>query len=752
MDSLAAAAGLRPPTGPFGLLWLHIAAPICRTFGVPTACTVLRIAGHVALGVNAVLSAAIFSMLLPTGLRRGEHLAAWWRRAVRFVLFQGVLLFCFADPVWNAYRWFSPLSLQLMVAMLATMLFVAHFRFARRAPLVAAFALVGLLAADTPVGFLLLVAAVSGLGVRRYLRSIGAVTTPAESPFASAFAAWRLTQGFFLGFIAGVALEAGAFASANGPAAFGWTWGDYALEMPFAYIRTLFALCSPVGYGLFLAVAVVPAVVVHRLAWRSSDPERPLRYAYGFALTCFGFAMLFQLGGAKVLWFWTWAGGCVRDGFVRCIAMFLCALSAVWILSVFMMELYMRNFRRIATQRLADSAEEVVATTSLAFACRMQRIVRVVFLFEPLLVFAFILPFRAQVAERTMLDIVWTAVKEAADECRDVDFLFTDGGLDAYVELAAAADGHELRALSMMGGAMNRRDVYLRTRGVDDPADKALLESGAADALRIWMRTQPEKLRRVAVQIGFELWRRDGRPMPECSGLVARPEGLSPAAAALGAAAGRRIAERILAFYGSRSPDAVTDRPLKDAFLFTQWRLAVLARHRANAYDERGEKELAIEETRLADELDKNNGALARIRANVAWANRWKLERMTPQEGLNVGLSRADFALARVFALQVLDVSPDDPAANFALGMDFFVQKQYSRAEVHLARCLDRRPDDPAVLNNLAQCRLRQGDAQGALPYAKRALELLPDSPAVKLTMDRVTAAMSAPSAAPARP
>lgn len=145
-----------------------------------------------------------------------------------------------------------------------------------------------------------------------------------------------------------------------------------------------------------------------------------------------------------------------------------------------------------------------------------------------------------------------------------------------------------------------------------------------------------------------------------------------------------------------------------------------------------------MEDTRLADALDGKNGALARIRATMAWASRKKLERMTPLEGLKAGLAHADFARARIFAQRVLAVDPDSPEANFAIGMDYFVQKQYSRAEVYLERCLTRRPDDPAVLNNLAQCRLRQGDPQGALGYARRALELLPDSPEVRRTMERV--------------
>ena len=740
VDDLAAAAGLRPPKGPLALLWQQIAAPLCRNYGLVTASAILRATGHVALGLLAVLAAVLFEMILPASLRRGEHVASWWRRSVRFVLFQGIVLFCCADPVWNAFRWFSPLSLQVLVAALAAILFLAHFKTDRRSLLFASFAVLGLLAADTPIGAVMLVCAIAALGFRRHLRKTGVLAIPAESPFASAFMSWRLTLAFGLGLFAGIALEVRAFDSLDGLAVFGWTWGDYALEVPFAYIKALLASCSPAGAAVLLAVAVLPVVIEYQLVRRAVDDEKHLAYVYGAAFAVFGIIALSQLAASRPLWFWTWGGGCVADGLLKCIAAYLCALSAVWSLAVFVMELFLRNFRRIETLRFPDAIEEDGASVALASARRLQRIVRAVFLVEPILVLACVLPFRAQRAERAMLDVVDSAMRETAEECRNVDYLFTDGGLDAAVELAAAAEGRKLHALSMMGSAANSRDIYIRTRGVTNAEDKALLESGAADALRIWVRTRPDKLKTFAVQIGFELWRRDGRPMPECSGLVARPEGLSPEEAARGAAAGRALAGRVLALYARYSPGAVVDRSIKDAFLFTQWRLAVLARHRANAYDERGEKALAMEETRLADELDKKNGALARIRATMAWASRKKLERMTPQEGLKIGLSRADFALARIFALQVLDVSPDDPAANFALGMDYFVQKQYSRAEAYLARCLERRPNDPAVLNNLAQCRLRQGDPKGALPYATRALELLPDSPEVKRTKERVDA------------
>ena len=743
MDSLSAAAGLRPPTGPLSLLWWHIAAPLCQKYGLPTAGLVLRTAGHVSLGLVAVLSAILFRMMLPTSLQRGEHVASWWRVLVRFVLFQGVVLFCCSYPVWNTFRWFSPGSLQTLLAFFASICVIVHFRTERQLPLFVSFMLLGLLAADTPVGAVLLLVVVAALGSRRYLRNAGLLYAPEGSPFAGALMSWRLTLAFAVGVAAGVTLEVRAFDSLDGFAVFGWAGSDYALEFPIIYVKELLELCTPGGAVLILGVTALPVAAEFGLMRRVMDDEKHLVYIYGALFAVLGLFALSQLSGAKSLWFWRWGGGCVSDCVLKCISMYLCAISVVWSLAVFMMELYFRNFRRIETLRFPDAAEAVDAAAELAPTLRLQRIVRAVFLLEPVLVLGCAVPFRAQSLERSMLGVVADAARETADECRDVDFLFTDGGLDAAVELAAAASGRRLRALSMMGGAADPREIYLRTRGVEDAEDRALLESGAADALRTWVRTRPDKAKTYAVQIGFELWRRDGRPMPECSGLVARPEGLAPEDAARGSAAGRALAERLIAVYGDGQPDAIPNGDLRDAFHFVQWRLAVLARHRANAYDGRGETTLAMEETRLADELDKKNNALARIRDTMAWASKRKLERMTPQEGLRLGLARADFAFARTFALRVLDISPDDPAANFALGMDFFVQRQYARAEAYLERCRERRPDDPAVLNNLAQCRLRQGDPAGALPYAEHALEMLPGSPEIKRTMERIKAALN---------
>ena len=740
-EHLSVAAGLRPPTGTTALLWQYIAAPLCRNLGLQTAETVLRMAGHVSLGVLAVLAVMLFEMIVPVSLRRGEHVVWWWRAWVRIVLFQGSAIFCCSYPVWRTFGWFSPSALQALLVVLTTICVVIYFKVGRRPPLFAAFAIIGLLTADTPVGAVILFGLIALLYLRWRLFGRQIDVVKLENPLANALLPWRLTLSFLGGVIVGTVLEVYAFGQLDGLVAFGWkSWSDYALALPLRYLKALLNACSPAGIFIFLVVAVCPVLVELGFIKRATDDEKHLEYfdVLMFLVCCL--IAFSQLTGANQLWFWTWAGehGCVRDDVLKCVAVFLCSLAVLWALSVFTIELYLRNFRRITTLRFQDAAESAGAAEAFASLNRVQRIVRIVFFFLPVLILGCVIPFRAQRLERAMLGVVSDAARETAEECRDVKYLFTDGGLDAAVELAAAEKGGHLTALSMMGGSEDSREIYLRTRGVTNAEDKVLLKSGAPDALRTWVRTRPDKAKEYAVQIGFELWQRHGRPMPACSGLVARPEGLSPEEAKRGAEAARALARRVLAIYEWGNPDGTVDRSLRNAFLFAQWRLAILARHRANAYDEAGERELAMEDTQLADELDRKNAALDNIRATMAWASKRKLERMTAREGLRRGLSRADFALARPFALSVLDVSPDDPSANFAIGMDFFVQGQYVRAQTYLERCLKSRPNDPAVLNNLAQCHLRRGDPKGALPYAERALAVLPNAPEVRRTVERI--------------
>jgi Flp pilus assembly protein TadD len=115
--------------------------------------------------------------------------------------------------------------------------------------------------------------------------------------------------------------------------------------------------------------------------------------------------------------------------------------------------------------------------------------------------------------------------------------------------------------------------------------------------------------------------------------------------------------------------------------------------------------------------------------------------RLTPQEGLKLGLERADFKLATAYARHILNLDPDDVKANFAMGMSLFLAREYGRAEKHLRKCLDRAPREPAVLNNLAIVQLRLGRYAEAETNAVKALEILPESTEIKTTLRHIRSA-----------
>ena len=140
----------------------------------------------------------------------------------------------------------------------------------------------------------------------------------------------------------------------------------------------------------------------------------------------------------------------------------------------------------------------------------------------------------------------------------------------------------------------------------------------------------------------------------------------------------------------------------------------------------------------MADELDSANYELSGLRERVSWVKHQRAGVLTPREGLVIGLSRADFALAGQYAEPILRTDPDDPRANFALGMKFFQEEQWSRAERHLQRCLVRRPDEVAVLNNLAVVQMKQGHLEAAEKNARRAAELHPELQEVRGTLDKI--------------
>lgn len=163
-----------------------------------------------------------------------------------------------------------------------------------------------------------------------------------------------------------------------------------------------------------------------------------------------------------------------------------------------------------------------------------------------------------------------------------------------------------------------------------------------------------------------------------------------------------------------------------------------MCRMRANEAERNGKFDAAEIENELADRLDQANPEWRRVQERMDWVTKQQRVRLTPQEGLKIGLERADFKLASVYARQILTYDADDLKANFAVGMGLFIDEEYGRAEKYLRKCLVKAPNEPAVLNNLAIALLRLRRYAEAETNAVKALEIMPNSSEIRTTLRHI--------------
>ena len=153
--------------------------------------------------------------------------------------------------------------------------------------------------------------------------------------------------------------------------------------------------------------------------------------------------------------------------------------------------------------------------------------------------------------------------------------------------------------------------------------------------------------------------------------------------------------------------------------------------YRGEKDDLTGRAESAIEEAKMAKSLDDKNSIYKKLVETMEKRKAMMLQSLTPREGLQLALVRADFTMGKTYAETIIGVDPDNPDACFALGMYYLKERQLSRAELFLKRCLIRRPREPAVYNNLAMLQIEQGRFDAARANIGKALEIIPGSAAV---------------------
>ena len=187
-------------------------------------------------------------------------------------------------------------------------------------------------------------------------------------------------------------------------------------------------------------------------------------------------------------------------------------------------------------------------------------------------------------------------VREVVEEAKGVRVIYTNGVFDDDIRREAKRRGIELEPISVMKG-----DIDSLRKAVTNGED-------------------------VALQLGFEHWKRAGKELPLCSGVLARTDKMPEEGRQRGIEAARRLGERILELYEEKLIDTTPDEELKKKILFVQWHIARIARMRVEREGRMGQSEQERKDADLADRLDENNAVLKKIRRGMIKAREQTLK------------------------------------------------------------------------------------------------------------------------------
>ena len=733
---VAAAAGLRPPEDPFCGVYRGLLALIFKTMPTGGALPAVQLAARALVAATTGIVYAVLCDFCVPALRPEPRLAGLFRPMGRLVAGMAALVFLCLDPVWRAGQALSSTTVFLFLLALSGWLFL---RFAMRRGLLSLYLslfLLGVLSGECMLG---VVPSVAALFCLRHLIATSPSDTLADEFMWEMHALW-LTLSWLAGCAASVGLGVGLFLKSGGMVA---VEGGDSFGLLVFHLRKVWELfcaaAEPSGWMLGLFGCVVPFVVAVMLLRYARKDDSFLPDLVGVTYVLVGAVSFSQMIGANSFWpsIGTYQSELIPSETLRTFFLLFALFAFVLTLVVFGVNALCRNYRSIAHWRFPDSMEVPAAARLAAWLGRSRKwrirgVLAVLILIPMAAAFSRRLP-----RERAMMSVMGTYVDEVLHEMDGRDTIFTDGSFDCLVELKALEAGRPVRAISMMAPNTGYERA-IRQRAAENDEDVALFANDAASALRTWVETDSPRLRRCAVQLGFEYWKRFGKSPPPFSGVLALPGGESSGLLAEGRAAGNRLSDEALEISRRRNPPGTSDRELKRLYPFVLWRLSRIMRLRAQADAVERRYADSIRATQQSEELDGVNYELAAMRLSSSWLRRSKKGGLTPREGLVIGLARADFTLAADYAAKVLRTDPNDSRAHFATGMKYLLSEDYLLAEHHLRRCLEGNPGEPAALNNLANAELKLGKTAEAEAHALQALNRLPENAAIRSTLERI--------------
>lgn len=701
-NEIAVVAGLRPAQSVFPGFWRLLAGWLFPAFGYDTALRLLNFIGP-AIGAVCVYSfCMIVRQILSFLIRIGRPYPVWYRFIAPFFTAVAGLCFGLSDPLWSISRTFSPEEIRLFMFLGVVQGAMRWFIAGGGWRLFPVMGLMGVMAAETSFACLLPLGFVAAYVTIWHCVMDGLFQKPEMLPDPDELPKWRMFFCFLAGLCAAVWLNAMSFTAFGGLEANGWEPTDIYVRYAAGYWHGFINAATMVGWMLGLCFCVLPFVVALRIAPLVIRDDRPMVFNLGVMMFFIGLLSILQMGAFPSGRFWTFASGTalVESGFLLAFFLFCSMVSLAIFGAAFAFECQ-RTYLTEDEVRPGVLLKATVPTVSVLLL---------------LLVFWHV----PKPVETEMQRIVDAGVAETVKECGDAKWLFTDGHLDAAIELESARRGGNLRTFNMMSGS-EPWDIYLRRRYFEPETDDwRAAETGVPMLLRIWAGEKKGGMEGVAIQLGFEFWKRDKKPLPKASGMVAREIGMSDEEREAGIARARVLTDRILALrsvidHASPSP------ALAAAFSSVNWRLSRFARLR--------------DEVETANDLDYMNGTLRQMMDIFEQERLRTFMQLTPMEGLQIALRRADFTEAKRYAIVVLNYDEENAAANFAMGMNAIRLNRMEEAERYLRACHKVRPRDPAILNNLSIVCRRLGKYKEAVDLARQAAELLPDYPEVKETL-----------------
>lgn len=728
----AIAAGLLPQKALVPNLGISLFSVLFSLLPLDAALTIMGVLAKVMVALFGVLAYQIFAGMMRLVAGAGNRDVIQRERIICVVAAIGAILFVASDPIWILAQGLSESLCGVLLILLAMAFSVRFLEKASATSALVALAALGLLAAESPLGWLALFVIV--FVVKRYL---GETTDEKWAEFLDPLrmqkTKWTMTFVFIIAFAIGALIEVLGFVAMDGLKAGGFTADELFVRFWGAY-ASRFSSSSMVGIILLIAAAVVPAVLTQLLVKRATDGDKFLPFPLSITYILCGLIAYLQLSPFSSVWFWSAVKGAAVSPLLTASGVLLAAMSVTWTLFVFAIEIFCRDYAHIEAVMNQDATLEESEPhhgSSL----------RWILLAVPLLLVIISLGGRRLSDDRRLQGIITAYVDEVLREAEGVKYLFTDGGYDAYMKLEARRRGLDVRTISVMGGN-SRYDAYVRLMAGDGHEDAATLSTGAAETIRTWTGTRAPQMKDMAVQLAFELFRIDRRLEPLIYGALVRPVGGVSDVAEASISRCHRLAEEIVEIQKSGVWRHAKHAYLKDRFLFAQFRLAVISRLRAIRLDAKGKVKESLEEIAVSDALNANNPSLSHILKRMDWVRRQNGEDLTPREGLEVAMKRTDFTMARRYAMPILAQHPDDPTANFALGMSYYAEQQFAKAEKFLKNVLKESPNEPAVYNNLALVCLKSDRLEEAEQYVNRALELKGDQPEIRDTARQIQEAL----------